>query len=69
MHGADDREARAIPKRRERHHSYDEGLNEPGRLIEDEPVEVEEEGPAEENEPVERNDLDEKSEPPAFEEG
>ena len=34
------------PKRRERHHSYDESVDEPAKLIEDEPVEIEEESPA-----------------------
>ena len=56
------------PKRREQHHSFDESVNEPSKLIEDEPVEIEEEVPAEENEPLER--IDENNEPssPAFEE-
>jgi len=43
--------AKIGPKWRERHYSYDESVNEPAKLIEDEPVEIEEEGPAEENEP------------------
>jgi hypothetical protein len=54
------------PKKR-RHHSYDESTDEPARLIEKEPVEVEAEVPAEENEPVERTDQDDTSAPPAFE--
>jgi hypothetical protein len=55
------------PKRRERHHSY-EGVDEPAKLIEQEPVEIEEEIPAEENESVERVEENNKSDPPAFEE-
>ena len=45
-----------IPKRRQQHHSYDESVEESAKLIEDEPVEVERELPAEENEPVEALD-------------
>jgi len=40
-----------VPRRRQRHYSYDESLDEPAKLIADEPVEVEAEAPAEENEP------------------
>ncbi len=56
-----------VPKRRQKHYSYDESLDEPGKRIADEPVEIEREVPAEENEPVEgtTNNL---TEPPAFEE-
>ncbi len=42
-----------VPKRRQRHYSYNESLDEPAKLIADEPTEVENEAPAEENEPVE----------------
>jgi hypothetical protein len=56
------------PKRRERHHSYDESVDEPAKLIEDEPVEIEEEIPAEENESVEQVEENNKSDSPAFEE-
>ena len=47
--------------------SYDESLDEPGKLISDEPVEVERETPAQENEPVERPAPDIAPGPPAFE--
>jgi hypothetical protein len=57
-----------IPKRRQKHYSYDESVNEPAKLIEDEPVETEEEVPAEENEPLERIEKSDESEAPAFEE-
>jgi len=60
--------AEAVPKKRQRHHSYDESVDEPARLIENEPVEVEAEVPAEENEPVERNEQEDKPAPSAFEE-
>jgi hypothetical protein len=42
-----------VPKRRQRHYSYNESLNEPSRLIADEPTDIEEEMPAEDNEPIE----------------
>jgi hypothetical protein len=50
------------------HHSYDESVDEPAKLIEQEPVEIEEEIPAEENDSVERVEENNKSDPPAFEE-
>ena len=37
------------PRRCRRHYSYDESVDEPPTLIEDEPVEVEHETPADEN--------------------
>ena len=57
-----------VPKRRQRHYSYDEALDEPGKLIADEPVEVERELPAEENEPVEETERNDSAGPGAFEE-
>jgi hypothetical protein len=59
---------RAVVPRRQRHYSYNESLDEPAKLIADEPVEVEEEAPAEENEPVERIEVNNSVEPTAFEE-
>jgi hypothetical protein len=56
------------PKRRERHHSYNEDVDQPSKLIADEPVEIEEEIPADENEPVERIEENNESDPPIFEE-
>ena len=56
-----------VPKRRQKRSSYDESLDEPGKLIADEPVEIESEVPAEENEPVEGT-MNNPREPPAFEE-
>ena len=57
----------AGPKLREKHHSFDESVDEPARLIEDEVVDIEQEIPVEENEPLQRIDESEKSEAPAFE--
>jgi len=57
-----------VPKRRQRHYSYDESLDEPGKLIADEPTEVEGEAPAEENEPVEGTEANNSVRSPAFEE-
>ncbi len=65
---ASDLHARSVPKRRQRHHSYDESLDEPPRLIADEVSDVEAERPAEENEPVERIERDDTPVSPAFEE-
>lgn len=48
-----DGKAPAIPKKRAKHYSYDEGVNESPALIEDEAVEVEADIPSEENESVE----------------
>ena len=57
-----------VPKRRQKHYSYDESLDEPGKLIADEPTAVEDEAPAEENEPVEGAEPNNTVGPPAFEE-
>jgi hypothetical protein len=45
-----------VPKKRQKHHSYDESVDEPAKLIEDEAVDIEEAVPLEENEPVEGAD-------------
>lgn len=58
----------AIPKKRQRHHSYDESVDEPPKLLEAEPVAVESETPAEDNQSIEGVDQDNASVPPAFEE-
>ncbi len=58
----------AGPPRRGGRRSYDEGLDEPGKLIDDEPVEVEKETPQEENESVEGPKPENAPRPPAFEE-
>lgn len=56
------------PKARAKHLSYDESVDESGKALEAEPVEVEAERPAEENEPVEGTADDTAPPPPAFEE-
>jgi hypothetical protein len=57
-----------VPKRRERHYSYNESMDEPAKLVEDEPVEIEEEVPAEENESIESIEKNDESDTPVFEE-
>jgi hypothetical protein len=57
-----------VPKRRQRKYSYDEGLDEPAKLIDDEPAEIEREAPADENEPIEQIEVGIPPEIPAFEE-
>ncbi len=59
---------RTCPKRRQKHYSYDESLDEAAKLIGDEPADVEAEAPAEENEPVEQTEATIPPEPSAFEE-
>jgi len=56
-----------VPKRRQRHYSYDESLDEPGQLIADESVEIEGETPTEERESVETAEAEEPG-APVFEE-
>ncbi len=60
-------DAKVIPRKRQIHHSHDESVDEAAALIEKEPVEIEAEAPAEENEPVEGSDQEDKFSP-AFEE-
>lgn len=62
-------DATAVPKKRQRHHAYNESADEPPKLIETEAVELEAEAPAEENEPVEQVGRDESPGTPAFEDG
>jgi len=56
-----------LSKRRRWRNAYDEGADEPAKLIEMESVEVQAEVPAEENEPVESIEPQGKPETPAFE--
>ena len=58
----------AGPKQRQQHYSYDENVDEPAKLIEDESTEIEHEVPADEKESIEGQQDREKHEPPAFEE-
>ena len=46
--------AETPPKKRPRHYSYDESVDEPAKLLEQEAVEIEEEIPSEDTEPIER---------------
>ena len=56
------------PKQRAKHVSYNENVDEPAKLIDQEAVEIEREVPAEDSDPVERSDDGKSSEPPIFEE-
>lgn len=56
------------PKQRQKHQSYNENVDEPAKLIDNEPVEIEREAMAEENESVERTDETGKPDAPLFEE-
>jgi hypothetical protein len=68
MNHANWTKAKDGPKKRDRHHSYDESLDEPPKLIEDEPVEIEGAVPAEENPSVENGDEKKEPDSAAFEE-
>ena len=56
------------PKKPTRPGSCSEGENESPRLIENEPVDIEREIPEEDNEPVEREESQDKPDAPIFEE-
>lgn len=66
--GRDEARAGTGPKRRQRHYSYNEAVDEPGKLLDDEPVEIEEERPAEDKRPVEGVEENAEPDSPAFEE-
>ena len=57
---------RSDPGKGKRRLSYDESVDEPARFIADEPVDVEAEIPADNNEPVETIDEDDRVGPPMF---
>lgn len=56
--------ARPSPKQPQRHYPYDENVNESGKLIDDEPVEIEHAVPEDEREPVEPRPNEPRPEPP-----
>jgi hypothetical protein len=58
---------REPPRRRGKRSSYAEQTDEPPKLLEDEPVEVERELPAENNSPVERSEPRGRPPSPLFE--
>ena len=62
------RNASKVPKRRQKHYSYNESVDESAKLIEHEPVDIEKAVPAEENEPLERIEKDSTHDTPAFKE-
>ena len=54
MHSGEARtKAETPPKKRPRHYSYDANVDEPAKLLEEEAVEIEEEVPSEDTEPIE----------------
>jgi hypothetical protein len=57
----DSRKNGSEPKRRQRHYSYDESVNESAKLIEDEPVDIEHKAPADENQSEQSVEPDETS--------
>ena len=57
-----------IPKRKRKHYSCNESVDESPKLIENEPVEVEREIPTEESRPIENIDESKNKDSPAFEE-
>ncbi len=61
------RSASKVPKRRQKHYSYNESVDESTKLVEDEPVDVEKAVPAEENEPLQGIEKDGTADTPAFE--
>ena len=59
--------ATASPKKRNRHYSYDDSLDEGPKPLEEESVEVEKATPAEQNGGIERDDEDEEPNTPVVE--
>jgi hypothetical protein len=57
-----------VPKQRQKHHSFDESVDEPAKLLDEEAVDVEEATPLEDNEPVEGADEQNDGVGPTFEE-
>jgi hypothetical protein len=55
----------AGPKQRQQHY-FDENVDEPAKLIDDEATEIEHEVPADENESIEGQQDQEKHKPPTF---
>lgn len=56
------------PKQRQRHYSYDENVDEAGKLIDKETTDIEHEQPADDNDAVEQRPTEPPHAPPAFEE-
>ena len=67
MRATSDAMRQALVPRRPRHYSFDESLDEPAKLLADEPVDLERETPTEENEPVESTEATEPAQAPVFE--
>ena len=56
------------PKKPVRPYTYSEGENESPRVVDDEPVEIERDIPETDNQPVEREERQDKPDAPIFEE-
>lgn len=56
------------PRRQRKRQSYDENVDEPAKLIEAEPTDIEHEAPAAENESIQQVKDTAADEPPVFEE-
>lgn len=67
MPAQDPRDGKAGPKEKQKHYSYNENVDEAGKLIDSEPTDVEHEVPSDERESVERPPKDDKTGLPAFE--
>lgn len=65
----ENQQMRTGPKSKDRRHSsYDEGADEPPQLIEKEETDIERETPADDTEPMQRVDDQDRVRPPAFDE-
>ena len=68
MPAQDPRDGKVGPKEKQKHYSYNENVDEAGKLIDREPTEVEHEVPSDERESVESPPKDDRTGLPAFEE-
>ncbi len=59
----DSRKTQPVPKKRARHYAYDTNLDEPGELLKNEAVDIEEEVPSEDTEPIEKPDQEDTASP------
>ena len=61
------RKAKRIPKKRARHYSYNESVDEPGKVLEEEATDIEREAPLEDAEPIDSVEPEDRDSP-VFEE-
>lgn len=67
MPADDPREGKAGPKQKQKHYSYNENVDEAGKLIDRETTDVEHEAPSDDRESIETPPKDDKTGTPAFE--